>query len=94
MPAPAPAPEPVPPPTPPTSAEIETAVAFCQNAFNENKNPDEFASSVKSMIPQTILDEIRNKGTLDFLKAHGKEATFQTQAAKNWIRRVGYALSR
>mgnify|MGYP000656251039 CR=1 FL=1 len=89
-----PAPEPVPSPAPPTSAEIETAVAFCQSAFNENKNPDEFASSVKSMIPQTILDEIRNKGTLDFLKAHGKEATFQTQAAKNWIRRVGYALSR
>lgn len=85
---------PAPPAVPVTSGEVDAALVYCKAAFDAQQDPAAFATSVKDLIPANVLNEIRNKGADEFLKAHGKSDVFATQQGKNWIRKVTQTLNR
>ena len=91
--APVQAPTPQAGPSATRSPEVELAIELAVQGFQNNQNPAEFAATVKPMVPETIIDEIRRRGVDEFLHAHGHSGLFPTQAAKNWIRKVGAALT-
>ena len=86
--------EEAPPPEIPATT-IKVAVDYLEHAFRNQQDPDQVATSVRSMIPAEVLAVIRNRGVDGFLTDVAKlEGTspLASQAGRNWTRKVGKAL--
>jgi len=74
---------------------IKIAVDFLETAFRGGQEPDQVATSVRSMIPAEILAVIRSRGVdgflVDIAKIEGS-SPLAGQAGRNWARKVGKSL--
>jgi hypothetical protein len=76
-------------------AQIALAVNFMENACRSGTEPKAFASSIRNMVPQSVLQQLAALGVDDFLdKVAQLEATspLNNQAGRLWARKVGKAL--
>jgi len=74
---------------------VKLAVDYLETAFRGGQDPDQVATSVRSMIPAEVLAVIRDRGVDGFLTDIAKlEGTspLASQAGRNWTRKVGKAL--
>ena len=73
---------------------VKIAVSYLDNAFRGNQDPEQVATSVRSMIPADVMAVIKERGIEGFLEAAKLDTTSQlaSQAGRNWIRKVGKAL--
>lgn len=74
---------------------VKIAVDFLESAFRGGQDPDQVATSVRSMIPSDVLAVIKDRGVDGFLTDVAKlEGTspLASQAGRNWARKVGKSL--
>jgi len=74
---------------------VKVAVDFLETAFRGGQDPEQVATSVRSMIPADVLAVIRDRGVDGFLTDIAKiEGTspLASQAGRNWTRKVGKSL--
>jgi hypothetical protein len=74
---------------------VKLAVDFLETAFRGGQDPEQVATSVRSMIPAEVLAVIRDRGVDGFLTDIAKlEGTspLASQAGRNWSRKVGKSL--
>ena len=75
--------------------KVDRLVDYVERAFQANQDPEIFAQSSRSMIPEEILSAIRDHGVDVVLSKMAKlpgTSPLATQAGKNWMRKVGTAL--
>lgn len=76
-------------------AQVAGATQLLELAFSNNHDPLVVATSVKSQIPEGILQAIRETSIDDFLIKVAKlpsTSPLLTQAGRNWTRKLGKAL--
>lgn len=74
---------------------IKVAVDFLENAYRNNHDPEQVATSVRSMIPPEVFAAIRERGVDGFLADVAKldgASPLASQGGRNWSRKVGKAL--
>lgn len=77
-------------------AQVAGATQLLELAFSNNHDPQVVATSVKSQIPEGILQAIRETSIDDFLIKVAKlpsTSPLLTQAGRNWTRKLGKALT-
>jgi hypothetical protein len=77
-------------------AVVKQIIEYLERAFANNTEPEVFAQSSRSMVPEEILTAISQLGGVDpFLAKVAKlpsTSPLASQAGKNWVRKVGKAL--
>lgn len=102
---------PQPPPSPPAdgqpappqpqimvdAATAQGAVAFIEQALKNNADPKDFAQTIRSMVPGSIIESIKVDGIESFMQRFGGAVTegsvLNTQVGLNFLRRVAKFLN-
>lgn len=74
---------------------VTRMVDYLERAFQANQDPEIFAQSSRTMVPDEVLAAIRDHGVEVFMSKVAKlpgTSPLSTQAGKNWLRKVGKAL--
>jgi len=72
------------------------AVQMLETAFRNNVNPENLATTVQTMIPEAVLQSIHQHGVDGFLTKVAQlpsTSALNSQAGKNWLRKIGKALA-
>ncbi len=76
--------------------EVTIAVQFMEGAYRNDTDPAQFASTARSVVPNTVLQALRSLGVDRFLedvaKLDPQSPLRSTVAGKNWARKVAEAL--
>ncbi len=75
--------------------DVKTAVVFMESAFQSGKDPGEFARSVRTLVPQSVLMVISRHGVdafLDQVAELESTSALKQQSGRNWIRKVAKVL--
>ena len=76
-------------------ATVKIAVDFLESAFRNGQDPNEVATSVRSMVPGDVIAAIKQLGIDGFLEKVARldsTSPLSTQAGRNWTRKLGKAL--
>jgi hypothetical protein len=74
---------------------VKVAVDFLETAFRGGQEPEQVATSVRSMIPAEVMAVIRSRGVDGFLTDVAKldgSSPLSSQSGRNWVRKVGKSL--
>jgi hypothetical protein len=76
--------------------EVTVAVQFMESAYRNDTDPSQFASTARSVVPDSVLQALRSLGVDRFLedvaKLDPQSPLRSTVAGKNWARKVAEAL--
>lgn len=78
---------------PPEAAEVKIAITFMENAAQNGTDPKQFASSMRSLVPQDILRFVHRVGVDQFLNSVVEPGSvLTTQRGRNFVRSAFKAL--
>jgi hypothetical protein len=76
-------------------ATVKIAVDYLEAAYRNTHDPDQVATSVRSMVPAEVMAAIKQLGVDGFLTKVariGDDSPLGTQAGRNWARKLGRSL--
>lgn len=86
----------IPKPALPPRAEVKTAIGLVENAIRNETDPVNFASTARSLLPGSIINEIAKIGIDKWLESVAKleeSSPINSMAGRSWLRKVAKILT-